>query len=125
MASRQDCLPVERIPELLRRTAFLFLEDTVEIGYIVEPAVVTHIRYRHVGVQQFPRCIVKADVYDEVRHRTSRPSLEEPAVSRRCHLGQLSQGVEPYLAHIIVDYIVFHHCYPLWLAVTVGHWSGR
>lgn len=42
--------------EFFRRTTFLLLEYTVEVGEIVETALITDFSDRHRGVYQQPRC---------------------------------------------------------------------
>ena len=86
-------LPVV-FPEFLGRAALLLLEDAVEVGQVVEPALVANLGDGHGGIDQHAGCVADADVDDIVGQGLPGAQLEEAAErsgGHADHFGHLFQ----------------------------------
>lgn len=101
------CLQVV-LAESLWTAAFLFLEEAVEVGYVVEPAFVAYLRYGHSGVNELSGRMAYTDVGDIFRERGPCSGLEETAEGRRRHPCKLGEVFEVYLPGIVAVYGFFH-----------------
>lgn len=72
-------------PEITRSDSAFGLEDTVEVGQIVETAFVTDFRDILGRIHQHPRSIAEPDVQNIVRQRLAGAHPEETAESGRAH----------------------------------------
>ena len=79
------------IPELFRRTIFLFLKDTVEVREVIEAAVITNLRDGSLRVHQHAGGVTDTDIGDIVGEGLPGPQLEETAESGRGHTYEFSQ----------------------------------
>ena len=114
--SHHNLIAMIGVAEVGRGTALALLEDTVEVGDIVEARLVTDLHHRHGGIDQEAGCIPEANVDDIIGERTPGPDLEEPAEGRGGHTCHVGHGRKTYLiAEMLVD-VVLH----LTDAATVG-----
>ena len=95
------------IAEIRRRTAFALLEDTIEVGDIVEARLETDLNDRGGGVYQLASSVTESDVYDIIGERTSSADLEETAEGSRSHACQIGYCVEAdLLLEVLVDVVL-------------------
>ena len=73
------------LPKLGRCTSPALLEDSVEIGDIVEPAVIAYLHYSHRTVSQQSRSMTEANVNNVLRYTLGCTELEEAAECCRRH----------------------------------------
>ena len=100
------------LAESLWAAPFLFLEEAVEVGYVVEPAFVAYLRYGHSCVNKLSGRMAYADVGDIFRERGACARLEETAEGRRRHSCKLGEVFEVYLPGIVAVYGFFHFADP-------------
>ena len=75
----KDPRPGKAFPEVLGGAAFLFLKDAVEIGDIVEAAVIGHFRNGLGGVDEHAGGMAEADLGQAVYKGIAGPLLEKAA----------------------------------------------
>ena len=100
-------LPVV-FPEFLGRAALLLLEDAVEVGQVVEPALVTDLGHIPCGIHKHPGGKAKTDVDYVVRQGTSCPDAEETAEGHWAHTYKCSQAGKGQRLVVVIVYILLN-----------------
>ena len=77
------------ITEFGGTAALAFLEDTIEIAEVVEPATVTYLCYRLCTIDELAAGIAQTEVDDVVAEVTPRMELEEAAEGRSTHASDI------------------------------------
>ena len=73
------------LTEFLRRASLLPLEHTIEIGQIVEAAVIAHLCNGTRGIYQHTRGKAQTDINNVVGKRLAGAQAKETAERDRCH----------------------------------------
>ena len=98
------------------RTAFLLLEDAVEVADVVEAAVIANLCHAGFGIHKKAGCIAETDVDDVVAYRLPCASTEEAAEGSWCHAGNIGECLQTYLSlEVLVDiFLNGTHTTALW-----------
>ena len=88
--SDKELVALVDLTELLGRTAFVLLEDTVEVGDVVESGVEAYVGDRRARTDEIAQGHVKTDADYIVGDRTACAKLEETAERRWRHAGHLA-----------------------------------
>ena len=96
------------LTELPRSTSTLVFESPVEIGEIVESALITDFGYILCGIHQKPCRKAQADVGNIVRKRPVRSYAEESTESNRAHPGNVCKVIQHERLRIMVIDILFY-----------------
>ena len=114
--SHHNLVAVIGVAEVGRGATLAFLEDSVEVGNVVEARLVADLDHRHGGIDQEAGSIAQTDVDDIVGEGATRPDLEESAEGGGGHASHVGDSREAhFLTEMLVD-VVLH----LADAATVG-----
>ena len=95
-------------PEFPRSHPSLRFEHPVEVGQVVEPAVITYFRDVAGRVNQLTGSVTELNVNYIVAEGAACTELEETAERRRCHPDQLRQVTLTDLFSGMSVYVVLH-----------------
>ena len=94
--------------ELFGRTIFLLLENTVEVGQVVESALITDFGHGHGRVYQQAAGKTDTDIDDIIRKCLSGTELEETAERGRCHTYQVGHVLQTdFFPVIVIDVFLY------------------
>ena len=92
---------IEIFPELLWRTGLLLLKDAVEIGDIVEPAMVGDLGDRMRRIDQHPARMPKPDLIQTIDKGIPCPFFHKPAERHLRHAHQTGHLAKCYRLVVI------------------------
>lgn len=96
------------VAEGCRRTAFLLLEDAVEVADIIEAAAEAYLSHTGMCIDKQSGCIAQAGIDDVVADGLSCAGTEETAEGCRGHSGNVGECLQTNLAlEVLVD-VLFH-----------------
>lgn len=76
------------LPEFFWCASFFLPEETVEIGYIIEPAIISYFCYRLGSVYQQPGCMAQPHFQQTVHESDAGPVFKETAERNIRHICQ-------------------------------------
>ena len=96
------------LTEYLGSVYLFLLEDTVEVGDVVEAAGVAYFGYRSCGAHKHLRRVTQAHIYHIVGDRSPCAQLEEAAEGCRGHSGKVGEVAEADVFLIMLVDVVLH-----------------
>lgn len=100
--------------------AFLLFEESVEIGYIVEPTFIAHLSACEICVYEQTCGMTEPHIDDIVGERSARSCLEEPAEGSRRHSGEIGHLIQIDCSGIILRYVLLNFLHTARVALRAG-----